>query len=109
MSDKILQVGDEDFQNVVLESDVPVLVDFWAPWCGPCLIMHPVLDELANEYEGKVKFTQLNTDDNRNTAIKYGIMGIPTVKVFKGGEEVGSMSGAVPKDHLKGFIDKSIV
>lgn len=108
MSEKILQVGDKDFQSAVLDSDIPALVDFWAPWCGPCLVMGPVLDELAGEYEGTVKFTKLNTDDNRDTAIKYGIMGIPTIKIFKGGKEVGSMSGAVPKDYLKGFIDKSI-
>ena len=108
MSDKVAQVSDADFESVVLKSDIPVLVDFWAPWCGPCLMMGPVFDELAGEYEGKVKFTKLNTDESRETAIKYGIMGIPTIKIFKDGEEAGSMSGAVPKDHLKNFIDQSL-
>ncbi len=108
MSEKVFEVGDDDFQSVVLESDIPVLVDFWAPWCQPCLMMGPVVDELAGEYEGKVKFVKLNTDDNRDTAIRYGIMGIPTVKIFKSGKEVGSVSGALPKNHLKGFIDQSI-
>jgi thioredoxin 1 len=108
MSEKVFEVGNDDFQSVVLESDIPVLVDFWAPWCQPCLIMGPVVDELAGEYEGKVKFVKLNTDDNRDIAIKYGIMGIPTVKIFKGGKEVGSVSGALPKNHLKSFIDQSI-
>ncbi len=108
MSEKVFEIGDDDFQSVVLESDIPVLVDFWAPWCQPCLMMAPVVDELAGEYEGKVKFVKLNTDDNRDIAIKYGIMGIPTVKIFKGGKEVGSVSGALPKNHLKSFIDQSI-
>jgi thioredoxin 1 len=101
-------VTDGDFQGQVLDSDVPVVVDFWAPWCGPCQMIAPALEELATEYGDKVKFAKLNTDENRDTAVKYGIMGIPTIKVFKGGEEVGSMSGAAPKDYLKEFIDSSI-
>ncbi len=108
MSENIIHVTDGDFQGQVLDSDVPVVVDFWAPWCGPCQMIAPALEELATEYGDKVKFAKLNTDENRDTAVKYGIMGIPTIKVFKGGEEVGSMSGAAPKDYLKEFIDSSI-
>jgi thioredoxin 1 len=108
MSDNIIHVTDGDFQNQVLDSDVPVVVDFWAPWCGPCLIIAPTLEELAKEYEGKVRFAKLNTDENRDTAARYGIMGIPTLKIFKDGEEADSMSGAAPKDYLKEFIDKSL-
>ena len=108
MSENIIHVTDGDFQGQVLDSDVPVVVDFWAPWCGPCQMIAPALEELATEYGEKVRFAKLNTDENRDTAVKYGIMGIPTIKVFKGGDEVGSMSGAAPKDYLKEFIDKSI-
>jgi len=108
MSDKIMHVTDSDFQSQVLDSDIPVVVDFWAPWCGPCQIIAPVLEELAEEYGEKVRFVKLNTDENRDTAAKYGIMGIPTLKIFKNGEEADSMSGAAPRDYLKEFIDKSL-
>ena len=108
MSENVIHVTDGDFQGQVLDSENPVVVDFWAPWCGPCHMVTPALEELATEYGGKVRFAKLNTDENRETAVKYGIMSIPTIKVFKSGDEVGSMSGAAPKDYLKEFIDNSI-
>ena len=108
MGEGVIHVTDGDFQNSVLESDVPVVVDFWASWCGPCLMIAPTIDELAKEYAGKVKFTKLNTDENRDIAAKYGIMSIPTIKIFSGGKESDSMSGAAPKEYLKEFIDKAI-
>ena len=109
MSDRIKHVAEATFQADVLDSQVPVVVDFWAPWCGPCQMIAPALEELAGEYGEKVSVVKLNTDDNREIAARYGIMGIPTIKVFKGGEEVDSMSGAAPKDVLKSFIDKHVV
>ena len=108
MSDNTINVSESNFQSEVLDCDVPVVVDFWAPWCGPCHMVGPVLMELDKEYGGKVKFVKLNTDENQNIAVKYGIMGIPTIKIFKGGEEIDSLTGAMPKGEFKKFIDKAL-
>ena len=101
-------VSDKEWDAEVLSSDTPVLVDFWAPWCGPCKMVAPVVDELAEEYDGKVKFVKLNTDDNIETASKYGIRSIPTIMVFKGGEAVEQVVGFRPKSELKKSLDKAL-
>ena len=98
-------VTDADFEQEVLKAAKPVLVDFWAPWCGPCRMVAPIVEELADEYAGKVEFVKMNTDDNPNTAIKYGIRSIPTLLVFKGGEPVGQIIGFRPKSDLKKRLD----
>jgi thioredoxin 1 len=100
------QVTDDSFKNEVLESDVPVLVDFWAPWCGPCRMVAPVVDEIAQQYEGKVKVVKLNTDENPNVASQYGIRSIPTLMIFKDGQRVDMVVGAVPKTTLANTIEK---
>ena len=102
-----ITLKDDSFEEDVLKSDVPVLVDFWAPWCGPCQMMGPIIEELGNEYESsKAKIGKLNVDENQATAGKYQVMSIPTFKIFKGGEVVGELVGGVTKEKLKELIDK---
>ena len=100
------EVTDADFDQEVLQADVPVLVDFWAPWCGPCRMVAPIVEELAEEYDGKVRFVKLNTDDNIDTASKYGIRSIPTLLLFSSGKLVEQVIGFRPKGDLKRTIEK---
>jgi len=101
-------VTDTDFEQEVLESETPVLVDFWADWCAPCKMIAPVLDELAGEYDGKIKFTKVDVDSNPQTAAKYGIRSIPTLLFFKGGSPVDQVVGAVAKAEIKKRLDSAL-
>jgi thioredoxin 1 len=101
-------VGEDDFQNVVLQSKSPILVDFWAQWCGPCLAAAPVLEELEKEYTGKIDFAKVNVDENGPLAVKYGISAIPTMLIFKGGQPVQQILGYKPKKELKKVLDEVI-
>ena len=105
MSDPIA-LTDDNFSQEVLESESPVLVDFWAAWCGPCRMVAPIVEELADEYEGRVKFVKLNTDENPMVAGKYGIRSIPTLLVFKDGETVGQIVGFRPKSDLQKRLEE---
>jgi thioredoxin 1 len=106
--DNVKSIGDGDFSTEVLQSDKPVLVDFWATWCAPCRAIAPAIEDLARQYEGKVKFAKLNTDDNQDTVQQYGIRSIPTLLVFKGGKVVEQIVGAVPKAKLEAALQKVI-
>ncbi len=103
-----VSVSDESFKVEVLESEQPVLVDFWAEWCAPCKMIGPIVEDLSNEYVGKFKFTKLNVDDSPNTAAQYGVRGIPTLLIFHGGQPVDQVVGAVPKNVLKGRVDNAL-
>jgi thioredoxin 1 len=100
------EVTDNSFQQEVLESELTVLVDFWAPWCGPCRMVAPVVDEISEQYEGQVKVVKVNTDENPNVASQYGIRSIPTLMIFKDGQRVDMVVGAVPKTTLANTLEK---
>ncbi len=104
----LLHVNDKNFASEVLNSDLPVLVDFWATWCGPCRSISPIVEELAKEFSGRVKMTKLNVDESPATPSQFGVRGIPTLILFKGGKVFDQIVGAVPKARLKDMIEKAL-
>ena len=108
MSESIKHVSDASFEADVLNSDVPVLVDYWAAWCGPCKMIAPLLDEAADQYQGRVIIAKLNVDDNPETASKFGVRGIPTLMLFKDGKATSTKVCALSKSHLNTFLDESL-
>ena len=108
MSENIQEVSDQTFERDVLQSDKPVLVDYWAEWCGPCKAIHPILEEIAADYADRVKVAKLNIDENPDTPPRYGIRGIPTLMLFKGGNVEATKVGALSKSQLTAFIDSNV-
>ncbi|MFK7824022.1 MAG: thioredoxin [Oligoflexales bacterium] len=108
MSENTIDVTDENFEEKVLKASTPVLVDFWAPWCGPCLAIAPTLDNLASEYEGKVAIAKMNVDENKHIPTQHGVRSIPFMVLFKDGEVQDSIAGAVPKAKLSAMLDKAL-
>lgn len=103
-----INVSDSTFDSEVLSAEQPVMVDFWAEWCAPCKMIGPIVEDLSNEYDGTFKFVKLNIDDSPNTPAKYGVRGIPTLLIFHNGQPVDQLVGAVPKNVLKGRVDKAL-
>ena len=108
MSDNIINVTDSTFEQEVLSSEIPVLLDYWAEWCGPCKMIAPILDDIADEYSGKIKVAKLNIDENPGTPAKFGVRGIPTLMIFKSGSIEATKVGAMSKSQLSAFIDSTI-
>jgi thioredoxin 1 len=106
MSDLVFAITDANFEKDALKSDVPVLVDFWAPWCGPCRAIGPIVEEIALEFQGKIKVTKMNVDENSTTPAKYGVRGIPTLLLIKNGEVAGTHTGLLSKSELAAFINR---
>jgi len=109
MAENIIQVNQDSFQKSVLEAQKPILVDFWAPWCGPCRAVAPVVEELAKEYDSKVDFAKVNVDESPFIASKFGVMSIPTLIVFKDGKPAEQVVGFKPKDQIKKLLDKTLI
>jgi thioredoxin 1 len=108
MSDNIINVTDSTFEQEVLNSEIPVLLDYWAEWCGPCKMIAPILNDIADEYSGKIKVAKLNIDENPGTPAKFGVRGIPTLMIFKSGSIEATKVGAMSKSQLAAFIDSTI-
>ena len=108
MAGNVLEFTDANFQSEVLQSDQPVLVDFWAPWCGPCKMLAPTIDEIANDFAGRARVGKMNTDTSQNVAVQYRVEGIPTVILFKNGQPIDRSVGLAPKSKLAGMLDKAL-
>jgi len=104
----VLNITDDSFETEVLKSEIPVLIDFWAEWCGPCKVLGPIIDDVAPDFDGKVKFTKINIDENPTTAPKYGIRGIPTIMIFKSGELTATSVGVLTKSELTNFLNENL-